>query len=337
MEPAADQQIQHLETEARPPDQDVGAASGAAETKPLGSGMAAVPVTAEQVLSSAEVVKAATKALSTAGTSGRGAGSSFSSGLMIDGFLVPPHVLQALQELRLQAGRSPGAAPPQPALQDIAAAPGPQAAATSNTGLQDPTSGQDQAADDASADAAGSSPNGAGPVASPPSSDAAIQDSCGSTPRSSSSGRGRGPLAGYSSRGSSRSSGRYSVHSVGSGRSSGSGRSGLSGRGVAADHASGLECESDEHVQSLEAAVAELSTRSAANAAVISQLNTDIISLSTTNETLRQRLLLLTGQLRHRDVEIDKLRTDVRRLRSLMAGPIDNKSSRGSNSGSRAR
>lgn len=34
------------------------------------------------------------------------------------------------------------------------------------------------------------------------------------------------------------------------------------------------------HVQSLEAAVAELSTRSAANAAVISQLNTDIVSLS---------------------------------------------------------
>lgn len=34
------------------------------------------------------------------------------------------------------------------------------------------------------------------------------------------------------------------------------------------------------HAQSLETAVAELSTRSAANAAVISQLNTDIISLS---------------------------------------------------------
>jgi hypothetical protein len=56
----------------------------------------------------------------------------------------------------------------------------------------------------------------------------------------------------------------------------------------------------------------------------------------TTNETLRQRSLLLTGQLRHRDVEIDKLRTDVRRLRALVAGPIDNKSSKASNGSSLA-
>ena len=61
------------------------------------------------------------------------------------------------------------------------------------------------------------------------------------------------------------------------------------------------------------------------------------MAAGTTNDTLRQRLLLLTGQLRHRDVEIDKLRIDVCRLRALMAGPIDNKSSKGSNSGSRVR
>ena len=97
MQAAADQQSQPLETEVRSPEQDVGAATGAAGVGPLGPGVAALPATAGQVLSNADVVKAATKALSAVGSGGRGAGSSSSSGLMIDGFLVPPHVLQALQ------------------------------------------------------------------------------------------------------------------------------------------------------------------------------------------------------------------------------------------------
>lgn len=45
-------------------------------------------------------------------------------------------------------------------------------------------------------------------------------------------------------------------------------------------HSGTEESESDEHVHGLEAAVAELSARSTANAAVISQLNSDITSLS---------------------------------------------------------
>jgi len=41
----------------------------------------------------------------------------------------------------------------------------------------------------------------------------------------------------------------------------------------------------------------------------------------TTNEALRLRLALLSSQLRHRDMDIDSLRNDVRRLRDLMAQP----------------
>lgn len=209
MKTTAEQQSQHQETGSQPSEQDVGAATSGPGISPSVPATASTPATAGQGLSSADMVKAATKALSAVGSGGRGAGSSLSSGLMIDGFLVPPHVLQALQvcasarkatqqsdpyiyastcmhacawthsavvavswplhrhstavkcsepgirgvypgvshawpcnvqrldlqELRLQAGRSPGAAPPEPALQDILAAAAPQAVAKSAEGV----------------------------------------------------------------------------------------------------------------------------------------------------------------------------------------------------------
>ena len=39
---------------------------------------------------------------------------------------------------------------------------------------------------------------------------------------------------------------------------------------------------------------------------------------ATTNEALRQRLSLLSSQLRHREVEIDSLKADVRRWRAAV-------------------
>lgn len=97
MQPKVDQQKQHQDTGSQPSEQDVGAATSGPGISPSVPAAASTAATAGQGLSSADIVKAATKALSAVDSGGRGAGSSLSSGLMIDGFLVPPHVLQALQ------------------------------------------------------------------------------------------------------------------------------------------------------------------------------------------------------------------------------------------------
>jgi hypothetical protein len=100
MQADAAQQSQDVESGGSPPQRDASAAASAAGSSAPVSGTSSLPAAAGQAqMSSADLVRAATKALNAAGSGSRGAtaGSSASSGLMIDGFLVPPHVLQALQ------------------------------------------------------------------------------------------------------------------------------------------------------------------------------------------------------------------------------------------------
>jgi hypothetical protein len=262
-------------------------------------------------------------ALSAGGGDAAGAGTA-GSGLIIDGFIVPPHVLQALQELRVQsasaasaerAASSEGGDPQRPL---PAPAGGQENVGPSGTEALPP--GRAASLAGSLAGSSPCTPLSPGTAGSVPNS-----SPLGGTQFSGSSGRGgRASTAagGSGSRGSSRSSGRHSAHSGGSGWSSASGRSGRSsGSGCGGGrHSSGSDgTETDEHVAGLEAVVAELTSRSSANVAVIARLTTDIASLSTTNEALRHRLVLLTSQLRHRDAEIDGLRSDVSRLRTLVA------------------
>lgn len=184
-------------------------------------------------------------------------------GLMIDGFMVPPHMLQALRQLRIS---------------------------------------HDNSAKETLADGgAGTMLLRAAPhLAADPDQENASR-SCAST-----ASPGSSPAR------------RTSSSSAGSDAHVSSGSRCSRGRGSRSRPP--LDAAEAEHVAGLEAAVEELTTRTTENAGIISCLGHDIVSLATTNEALRQRLLLLTSQLQNREVEIGALRSDVHRLRTIVTG-----------------